>query len=74
MIYREREGGQDDELTLADVDDTIRELERLLAQARDFRAKALLGKLTTKDTFICFRSVIENGYDVTGPNEVIVED
>lgn len=59
---------------LTRLDNTIRETERLNHLAKSFKVLLELDKLTSGMRFIDFTSVIEHGYDRTGPNEVTAEE
>ena len=52
---------------------TIKELESLLKQSKDFLKKLQSGRLSTGDTFLDFTIAMDEGYDRTGPSEIYVE-
>lgn len=61
------------EEVLEDLEVSIAELQSQLNQALAFRAALREGLLTREDGYLSFGSVVENGYDRTGPQWMAVE-
>jgi hypothetical protein len=53
---------------------SIEEMETNLNAAREFLARLDKGTLQDGDSYLSHTSVMENGYDRTGPVEITVEE
>jgi len=56
------------------VKDTIKELESLLKNSKDFLKKLQSGSLRNNDSFLDFTPAMDDGYDRTGPMEITIVD
>lgn len=53
-----------------DLVETIRELERLLLEAKRFQINLAAGTLQDEDGYLSFGRPLLNGYDRTGPEDI----
>jgi hypothetical protein len=62
------------EEVLADINASIGEVQRICDQLVAFQEKVRENKAELGDQYLSFSSVMENGYDRTGPNEIVVRE